>query len=298
VVLTYAVLLLIDYAWTRFVVFDKDWYGASIVRRAFENDDPREIPVYGSSLAQRSYMPEILGERFYNYGRRGSNFQKIYPLLENEFQKKRSGPVIIDFYFNFLNYQEEYTLNMRDFIPVAREPLAEEILRDFDMYSPAFKIPGFRYCGFFADYWIRRQNDWQEEELNYLDKGGAFYKPLTPNEEFEEYVRSRSSTYVPFTVSPQLEERFLAILKSRPDRKVIMVISPNHASSYGTITHLEDMEAYLQQLGQQFPNVSWLVFDGREYPDDHFKDSFHMNIRGARRFSTELKERLSQLPLE
>jgi hypothetical protein len=291
----YGLLLLLDFCWTRFVVYEREWQGTSIVKRAFQNEDPNEIPIFGSSMAQRSYIPEILGDNFYNYGRSGSNYQKIYPLVEKEFAKKRSSPIIIDFYNNFLNYREDYTIQMTDFLPLANEPLVEELLKDFDMYSPAFKISGIRYFGFFTDYWADRGKIKKEESQNYFNRGGAFYVPETPKELFDGFVKERLAVHNPFTVNPILEARFLKTLESRPDRRVVLVITPSHRSAYGTEIQLEDMVSYLEKLEARFPNVTTIAFDGRTYPDSCFKDTLHPNIRGAKKFSSELKVKLREL---
>ncbi|NVJ47617.1 MAG: hypothetical protein HWE07_10835 [Cytophagia bacterium] len=294
-ILTAACLLLtLDLVWTRLVVYREEWFGSSIVRRAFENNDPNEIPIFGSSMAQRSYIPEILGEHFYNYGRAGSNYQKIYPLVEKEFQKRRTSPIIIDFYSNFLNFQEDYTIRSRDFLPIANEPLAEELLKDFDMYSPAFKIPGIRYFGFFPDYWSDMKKMIPEQERNYFNQGGAFYLPETPKEEFDEYVEKRLKLFHPFAIDPKLEKRFIQTIASRPDRQVILVMSPSHKSAYGTEIQFEEMVNYLNQLAEQFSHVHVIAFDGRDYPDDHFKDTLHPNYKGAKKFSQALKEALER----
>lgn len=295
IVSTYSLLLIIDFLWSQNVVFHKDWFGTSIVKRAIENMDPNEIPIFGSSMAQRSYMPEILGEHFYNYGRAGSNYQKIYPLVEAELRKQRDTPVIIDFYSNFLNYKEDYEIRVRDFLPMTNEPLVEELLHDFHAYSPAFKVEGVRYFGFFTDYWIDLKRLNKAKAFNYFNKGGAFYLPQTPQREFEEFVRKRKKTYNPFTVNPSLEKRFLKALASRPDRKIILVMSPSHKSAYGTEIQYEEMVAYLAHLEKEFSNVIVLSFNGSDYPDDHFKDTLHPNIKGAKKFSLALKNALFEL---
>ena len=288
-------LLVLDMLWTNLVVYKEEWFGSSIVKRAIENNDPQEIPIFGSSMAQRSYIPDILGEQFYNYGRAGSNYQKIFPLIETEFKKSRKSPVIIDFYSNFLNFREDYTIRSRDFLPMADEPLVEELLKDFNMYNPTFKVPGIRYFGFFSNYWEDMQKMIREKKRNYFNKGGAFYQPQTPKAEFEEYVEKRLKTYTPFNVDPRLEKRFIKTIAARPDRHVILVITPSHKSAYGTEIQLEEMIVYLNRLAHQFRHVSVLAFDGSEYPDDYFKDTLHPNIRGAQRFSNELKNELKKL---
>lgn len=291
----YLLLLGIDLLWTEQVVYARDWYESSIVRRSLRNNNPQEIPIYGSSMAQRCYIPEELGPNFYNYGMAGANFQKLYPLLENEFAKSRSTPVIIDVHSNFFNYHENSSIRAKSFIAEAGNPRIEELLKDFDRFSPAFRIPGFRYFGFYSDYWKDFRDNQVREKANYFNRGGAFHLPETPREEFEAYVRQRLATFNPFTVSPNLETRFLRLLESRPDREIILVISPSHRSAYGTEIQFDEMVKYLKQLEDKFPNVTYLAFDGRDYPDDHFKDTLHPNYLGAQRFTKSLRPELQSL---
>ena len=278
-------LISFDFLFTKYVIFYHKWSEISQIKRLYNTENPNEIPIFGSSLAQRSYYVDSLGDNYHVYGMAGSNFQKMYPLLEEEFSKERTTPIIFDFYMNTLKRNDTVNIRLRNFIPFARKEIVQEYLKELDLYKAYYPVPGLRYFGNYVDYLMTHQKDKREEQRNYFKKGGAYYLPETDSSKFNNYVKKRLITHESFEVDSAFERRFKKLIAQRPDRMVILVKSPHHWSCYKSSVDLDAVEDYLHSLEKEFSNVRVLIYDGKDYPDNYFKDTIHMNIRGARKFS-------------
>ena len=84
----------------------------------------------------------------------------------------------------------------------------------------------------------------------------------------------------------------LQMIKLNPERKFVFVVSPYHKSAKRTVDNFGEMLKYFNDLDTQFENVVFIYFDTDNYTDDLWKDTVHLNIFGAKKFSGELRREL------
>ncbi|MGZ4056888.1 MAG: hypothetical protein ACXVPM_18390, partial [Bacteroidia bacterium] len=56
-----------------------------------------EIPIFGSSRAAGSYIPDLLDTNCFNYGVEKTEHLLLELFLKNEYAKKKTTPIIINF---------------------------------------------------------------------------------------------------------------------------------------------------------------------------------------------------------
>ena len=70
--------------------------GAYKVNRIINLNNPNEIPILGSSRAEASFIPEILGVNYFNYGLEGTQENVMLFFIREECKKKsKKSPFII-----------------------------------------------------------------------------------------------------------------------------------------------------------------------------------------------------------
>ena len=115
---------------------------------------------------------------------------------------------------------------------------------------------------------------------------------------FAAAVKQRSTGHMPFTLDPARDRRFQALLSRAGDRKVVIIMAPYHPCYEDTFAGMPDLVAYFASLERAHPTVTTLRFSGHGYEDGLWFDTTHLNARGARRFSLELRARLDALGMK
>ena len=72
----------------KYIIFPVDVLGASKVNRILNHQYNNEVPIFGSSRAQSSYFPELIGDDVFNYGIDGFGSNIWLFFLEQELKKR------------------------------------------------------------------------------------------------------------------------------------------------------------------------------------------------------------------
>ena len=77
------------------IILANESCGAYKINRIITTENPDEIPILGSSRAEASFIPEFLGENYFNYGLEGTQENVMLFFIEEECKKKKNSPLII-----------------------------------------------------------------------------------------------------------------------------------------------------------------------------------------------------------
>ncbi len=63
---------LIDQLFVKLIIPNQyEFSNVKKIKKLIEQDNDEEIPIFGSSVAKRSYYPDSIGQGYYNYGMAG-----------------------------------------------------------------------------------------------------------------------------------------------------------------------------------------------------------------------------------
>ena len=298
IILTYVIcigafLYLIDLFFTEVIIFDNKISNTYKLQRLITNENTNEIPVFGSSKAYRDYFPDSLGANFYNYGMDAASMEVVNLLLSFEVQKEKNTPIIIDFHPGMFSHNPYTNIDLKYYIPLMNYDKVENFLKDNEVYKSYHEIFGMRYYGYYYDYLIEYYSQSFQSRKLYA-KGGSFEINVTPKKKLEKLLSKRFRAIPSFQHNEELATQLEGMIKEHPERTFLFVESPFHGAVYDKLENYEGMEKYLKHL-KEYENVHVLRFDGRDYEDEHFQDAGHMNLKGAKLFSSHLKNKLNNL---
>jgi hypothetical protein len=262
--------------------------GAAKIGRIIHNDDPAESPIFGSSRAQCSLLPDIFAPAAFNYGIDGIGYRVVEFFLDKELRKARRTPIIVNFDYEWWH---DRTGDLSYWIASSGDPDVKKILGD-DLRL-LHRVPLVRYYGRFDEYVGYALNE-RMTITKTTNRGGVFLVAPLTRAKFEEMVQVRLKTPLTYTVDRAMDERFRQRLMSRPDRQIVVVVAPYHWSYAKSIRNPEAVSHYLESL-RSIPNVTVINRASVDYGDDHFMNTGHLNWIGAKRFSAELRSELAGL---
>ncbi|MEL6674543.1 MAG: hypothetical protein AAFR61_20200 [Bacteroidota bacterium] len=274
--------LIFNYAFERIVIFSGEIGGAAKINRIIKVDEAGEIPIFGSSRAQGSFVPSILGEAYFNYGIDGTQMNILGFFLKKELQKDKSGPILIN--FDLVGFRSSYG-DLGNYIP--NYPETREIIEaDAKFY---YHLPLIKYFGKYESYLKYRLN----EKLNitkHTDRGGSFEKNVLTEKIFAEMVERRRNTADQFRIEVPVKDAFEKLVDAT-DRPIFLIIAPYHPSYFHKFEGLAQAQAYLAQM-QARPHVQVLDFSQEVYADSLFTNTTHLNYEGAIKFTEALKKEM------
>lgn len=279
-----------DYLFTSLVIDSNVTTNYYKLKRLAEENHTEEIPLFGSSTVLRGLLPNELGTDFYNYGITATNYQKMEPLLLTELDKDKKTPIIIEMPPPFFYDREQPNIRMEDILPLSNQKHFHDFMVTYQLWEPWYKIKGLRYYGSFTIY-LSAYIDQSLPPGMYFSKGSKSVKKRITSEQLEQFIESREENPVGFSASQNLISRFEKIVSST-DREIVMVVSPFHRIVYESGFDLEEYKSLFKQLEANHSNLKGFIFDGKEYPDELFLDTSHLNYWGAMRFTSELKHKL------
>ena len=243
-----------------------------------------EIPIFGSSRAAGSYIPDLLDTNCYNYGIEKTEHKLIEVFLKNEFRKNKTTPIIINFDYdiwaNWIGDPSNYIPNLQF------EEIRNLFLKEDSWY---YHVYGIRFYGFYQHYFKTFYASLSKK--NFINKGGFFLREKTPIEDLNEDIRMRSVHPAEYCSIKKYENTFSRLLSTNKGRKIFIVLAPYHNSFMKTLKGKELADIYLEKL-KKLPNVFVLDYSLIEYPDAYYKNTGHLNYIGAKRFSADLKKDL------
>ena len=262
--------------------------GAAKIGRIIRSDEPTEIPIFGSSRAQCSFLPDLLAPTAFNYGIDGIGYRVVEFFLDKELRKTRRTPIIVNFDYEWWH---DRTGDLSYWIASSGDPDVKRILGDD--FRLLHRVPLVRYYGRFDEYVGYALNE-RMTITKTTNRGGVFLVAPLTRAKFEEMIHVRLKTPLTYTVDRDMDERFRRRLMSRPDRQFVVVVAPYHWSYAKSIRNPEAVSQYLESL-RSIPNVTVVNRGLVDYGDDHFMNTGHLNWLGAKRFSAELRSELASL---
>jgi hypothetical protein len=261
--------------------------GAYKINRIITSNNKNEIAFFGSSRAERSYIPDSLVSDGFNYGMVGTRTDVELFCLSEECKKNKTTPIVFTFDLEGLNYGlgdiSNYLYNS-DYPPI-RTLLGTD-------YKSIYKVPFLKYYGHFELY----TKDYLNSKTNitkFNSKGGALEKNELTKAAFDELVKLRQSQKTTFHNDPKLLADFLSIIKANQNRKFIVVAPPYHSSFFTNFANIGEAKNFLNSL-KAYTNVAVLNFSQLNYPDNYFFDTSHLNLTGAVHFNRVLKDSLAR----
>ena len=135
----------IGWSFEKYIIFPVDVLGASKVNRILSYQYNNEVPIFGSSRAQGSYFPEVIGDDVFNYGIDGIGSNVWLFFLEQELKKDKASYIIINFDLSgFGNYKGSLSNYIPNYSATKKIILSDEKL--------AYNIPGVKYFGHYEYY--------------------------------------------------------------------------------------------------------------------------------------------------
>jgi hypothetical protein len=273
-----------NFAFEQFIIFESQINGASKVNKILSETVKNEIPIFGSSRAEGSFIPSIIeDEHCFNYGISATSANIWLFFLEQELKKKKSTPILINFDLGGLNYSDG---NIGNYIP--NWNATKNILVNRGEFY--YNIPFIKYFGQYERYLKLYIN----EKINLTkitDNGGSFEKNKLTKHKFQELVHKRENSKSSFNLNKQLSSKFNKLINST-NRSIILIISPYHSSYFNKFENIEIADKYLSNLSKR-KNIT--IIDQRNYiiEDNMFINTTHLNYDGAVKFSKKLKELLA-----
>jgi hypothetical protein len=289
IVLVFTVGWLFQYFFEKKIILTSPSSSAYKINRILNYTYENEIPIFGASRAEGTFIPSLLGKDFFNYGISGTREDVQLFFLEQECKKNKKNPYIlltfeVEGYTNGLGDLNTYLLNINN-----------KDIRSLvgDNYRWYYKIPFVKYFGkyesFFKDYLNERMM-----LTKYKENGATIEKDEITKEKFDYLVDERKNTEGEFKNDSSLEKRFIQLFNAYPNRKFIIIIPPYHPSCFARFKNYNDVQNYLSYLSK-FPNISVLDYSHNFYPDNYYMNTSHLNYKGACVFNNMLKDTLQKI---
>ncbi|MEO8590287.1 MAG: hypothetical protein ABI432_13015 [Flavobacteriales bacterium] len=260
--------------------------GAYKIQRMFEEEDPTEVAILGSSRAAGCYVPDLINRNAFNYGIERTEHGFVEVMLERELRKARTTPIIVNWDYEFFRTEVG---NMAHFVPNLHHAEISAYARgEMHWYH---RVPGLRFFGLYGEYFKTRMGE--RSTGNVRSDGGVFDNTPASTERFSRMITRRFRSRDVWTDPTGVDSTFLRLLRSS-SRPIVIVVAPYHASYFANYKGMEAATEYLRML-DALPNITVLDFGRYPLPDDHFFNTSHVNYRGAQVFSAALGEEWKRL---
>lgn len=265
--------------------------GAYKINRIIHSGDPYEIPIFGSSRAEASFIPEILGSYYFNYGLEGTQENVMLFFIKEEYKKRRkkmSPYVIVNIDLDGINTKSG---DLASYLYNSDNEGVKQLMGE--RYESHFSIPFIKYIGQFESYFRYYLNN--RMQLTKYSKNGAFIdKVVLPKKMMDDLIEYRRKNQDVFLSEPELKKEFFKTINDCKERQYVFVIPPYHSCYFTNYKNPEDAKAFVNEL-RALPNVKVFDFSGVIYPDSLFINTTHLNYNGAVRFTKEFKDSLNTL---
>ena len=274
-----------NYIFEKYIIFDSTISGASKIHRIITETHAGEIPVFGSSRANSSYVPSILGEKFYNYGIDGTGDDVMLFFLSQELEKNKKTPILINFDLNGVNNSLG---DVNNYIPNIYNEDVIKLLGDKN--KAYFQLPFVKYFGVFEGY----VKNYLNEKVNLTkktDNGGSFELNELTEKAFNKLVGKRKNTITNFKNNTQLLGVCYNLINST-DREIYFIVAPYHKSYFEQYENIDDAISFLSELSK-LKNVKIINGSKNKHLDEEFMNTTHLNYKGAIEFSTWLSKKIN-----
>jgi hypothetical protein len=259
--------------------------GAYKINRILTSYNSKEIAIIGSSRAETSFIPELLGPDYFNYGLEGTQENVMLFFIEQECKKNKPTPIIANIDLDGINTKSGDLLN---YLYNSKDPEVKKLIGNYEYYHA---LPFIKYLGQFENYFRFYLNN--RTQLTKYAKDGAFIEKITlPKKMLEGLIEYRRTHQDEFKHEEELKNRFFETIRKNSSRQFIFVVPPYHSCYFSNYKNPGDAKAFLNEL-KALKNVRLFDFSGVIYPDSLFINTTHLNYNGARRFTKEFKDSLS-----
>ena len=212
----------------------------------------------------------------------------------------------------------EHTIDISTFTPVIQDERVIAFLEENERLDKYQTWPGVRYYGSYIDNlrnFLRKKNT---DKL--INRGGIFMDKFPGEEVFQTLIGLRLnkmsrreqlekmmadgeilthkekreleylSYFLDFANETDRIEKFNKLVRANPNREFIIVFTPHHWSELKGIRNYDEIEDLFKTWNEDFDNITALNYSDFPMPNDHYKNSSHVNIHGARKFCTALIE--------
>lgn len=287
VLIIWALTAGINLFFKKVIVASSTGSGGYKVERILHSDFPDETPIYGSSRAEGSFVPDTLGAGYFNYGMANVQDNVWIYFLEKELQKSRNTDILINFDLDGLGTRNGFPHYWMF------NATADTMIRSFigDDWKLMYHIPTLRHFGFYEKYIVQFVQE--KKNLTAIINKGAILekKSLTP-EEFNVLVEKREKDSTIFRNDQHLNARLKSLLADTRGRKIYFIIPPYHPSYLKSVHNLPDAIRYLDSLNAM-PNVTVMNYSTMPLTQDYFYNTSHLNYKGAILFSQLLRKDLA-----
>lgn len=272
-----AMVLTVDYLNVRLICSS---FGNSAykMKRLYENPEPDEIAIVGSSRAEGNFVPSVISERCFDYGVAGMSMHEVLPILDVLRGRPTEAPVIVNL-DPWGNFGHRIVADYR---------LAPQSGR----LSFGERMPGIRFFGALRKNLVA-MIDARRSVTRVIDKGASLLKVSRTESEW----RAINSKMVDleFRCDVDDQQRLITALKSFSPRRVCVVVCPCSASWMAHFLGRRELGEFLNRI-KALANVKVYDYYGSpEFSDADFSDPTHFNIIGAQKFSALLKSEIAEL---
>ncbi|MCD4663747.1 MAG: hypothetical protein K8R68_00655, partial [Bacteroidales bacterium] len=185
-----SLLLFFDYIFIKYIIFSKEYSNQNKLQQLIESENKDEIPIFGSSKARSSFIPDSISPNAFNYGMEKCNFDAVELLLNIECNKDKTTPIILEFNHRFFLHMPDHTINMGTFIPNLKYPVVRDYLEENNKITLRHDLPGFRYFGnyiYYARYYVKEKMG----SKKIISRGGNFSDFVPQPKVFNNFVNAR-----------------------------------------------------------------------------------------------------------
>ncbi len=277
------------YIFERKVILKSESGGAYKLHRIVTFTDPEETPVFGSSRAETSFIPDTLGSHYFNYGLAGTKTNVALLFMKEDCRKKKNNPYVI------VNLDYDGLKNgigdIANYIPSATDPDIRTLLGK--EYKAFFQIPFIKYYGQFENY-LRLYSSARVEFTKITNKGASLDKNILTSDDFKKVVQARLNKTEEFYSDTGLRKELFDIINSNPNRFFIFTFSPYHTSFFEHFNRADELNVFIAEL-KSCSNVKVLDFAKADFNDSLFLNTTHLNYKGAAVFSCMLRDSIAAI---
>ncbi len=262
--------------------------------------------ILGDSVANASYMPEVLSDDTINLSLGGSSpMETYYTMVDWLKNNKPPKDVFISFvdghfrsastYWGRTMYSHRYSLEYSwDIFKAAIDYEDPSIVKGnyyFDFLSYELYLPN-KYMVSLANAGVNGRREKNEKTMNAQGiHGGRYIAKGIHEENSKGEIKHKE-----FKPKPLYDTYYRKLIRLCLDNniRVHLIKLPLPDKNYFTENYIEEFWGYYRELKQEFPEIT-VEWSEKNYEKYYFADKSHVNNHGALRFSMWLKSRYPEL---